>query len=58
MNTLKKIGFSLIITITALLIQGLLAQSGGTQQGGVRLIPGALLVLGLIFVWTRKKTKV
>lgn len=54
MNILKKIGYSLIIMIAALLIQGLLAQTDGTERAGIRLIPGAILILGLLYIWTRK----
>lgn len=57
MNILKKIGLSFLVIIIAILTQGLLAQLGGTRTGGVRLIPGALMVLGLIYVWTRKFNK-
>ena len=58
MNILKKIGLSLVVMIIALLMQSLVSQTGGNTSGGIRLIPGAILVLGLIYVWTRKKRKV
>ncbi len=55
MNVLKKIGLSFLVIILAILIQGLLSQTGGTKSAGIRLIPGGLMILGLILVWTRKK---
>lgn len=57
MNILKKIGLSFLVIIVAVIIQGLLTKTGGTNSGGVRLIPGAMMVLGLIYVWTRKFDK-
>lgn len=55
MNILKKVGLSFLVVLIAILIQGVLAQTGGTKSGGIRLVPGAIMVLGLIYVWTRKK---
>ena len=58
MNTIKKIGFSLVVIIIALIFQSILSQNGGTSSACIRLIPGAILILGLIIVWTRKNQKV
>lgn len=54
MSILKKIGLSFLVVIGAILIQGLLAQSEGARASGIRLIPGAIMVIGLIYVWSKK----
>lgn len=54
MKILKKIGLSVLVIIVAVIIQGILTQTGGTKTSGIRLIPGAIMVLGVIYVWTRK----
>lgn len=57
MNLFKKIGLSFLVLIVSIFIQGLLAQTGAGKSGGIRLIPGAIMVIGLIYVWTRKSNK-
>lgn len=61
MNKLKKIGIKILLTIAVIVVatvsMAVVSESGNTNSAGVRLIPGAILIFGIIYVWFLKKQK-
>lgn len=58
MKTAKNIIIKILLTIgvfiLGMVLQAAIHESGTTTSAGIRLIPGFVLIVGLIFVWTRK----
>jgi hypothetical protein len=54
MRIVVKILLTFTVLIIAVLFQGLLSQSGNSTTGIIRLIPGAILIFGIIGVWRYK----
>lgn len=57
MRILVKILLSFIIIVISGILQAIISESGNQNTGFVRLIPGAVMIFGIIGVWRYKPSK-
>ncbi len=61
MNKLKLLGIKILLTVAVIVVaavsMALISETRNSNSAGVRLIPGAILVFGIIYVWFFKKHK-
>lgn len=57
MRIIVKILISLAVVVVAVLFQALITETGNNTTGVVRLIPGAILIFGIIGIWRYKPNK-
>lgn len=57
MRIIVKILISLAVVVVAVLFQALLTETGNNTTGVIRLIPGAILIFGIIGIWRYKPNK-
>jgi len=57
MRIIVKILISLAVFVVAVLFQALITETGNNTTGVVRLIPGAILIFGIIGIWRYKPNK-
>lgn len=61
MNKLKLLGIKILLTVAVIVVavvsMALISETGNSNSAGVRLIPGAILIFGIIYVWFFKKHK-
>lgn len=54
MRIIVKIGLAIAVIIVAVIFQAIVSESGNSSMGMVRLIPGAIMIFGIIGVWRYK----
>ena len=57
MRIIVKIGLTIAVIIVAVIFQAIVSETGNSNTGMVRLIPGAIMVFGIIGVWGYKPKK-
>lgn len=57
MRIIVKILVSFAVIILGVIFQAIISETGNSHTGMVRLIPGAIIVFGLIGVWRYKPNK-
>lgn len=57
MRILIKIILTIVCLIIGLVLQAFLSESGSGNAGFIRLIPGAVMIFGIIGVWRYKPKK-
>lgn len=57
MRIIVKILLSFTVIIVGVIFQAIISESGNNTTGVVRLIPGAIMIFGLIGVWRYKPNK-
>ncbi|SMC81240.1 hypothetical protein [Moheibacter sediminis] len=51
MRILVKILLSIAVVIIGVIIQAVISESGNDSTGLIRLLPGAIIIFGIIGVW-------
>jgi|GEM_PF-2624146 hypothetical protein len=57
MRIIVKILLSFAVIVVAVIFQAIISETGNSNTGMVRLIPGAIMIFGLIGVWRYKPNK-
>lgn len=57
MRIIVKILLSFAVIVVGVIFQAIISESGNSTTGVVRLIPGAIMIFGLIGVWRYKPNK-
>lgn len=57
MRIIVKIALTIAVIIVAVIFQAIVSESGNNKTGIVRLIPGAIMIFGIIGVWRYKPKK-
>ena len=57
MRIIVKILLTIVCLVLGVFLQGVFANSGGTEVGVVRLIPAIIMIAAIIGVWRYKPSK-
>jgi uncharacterized BrkB/YihY/UPF0761 family membrane protein len=57
MRIIVKILLSFLMLIIGVVLNAVVTESGNSNTGGIRLIPAAVMIIGIIAIWKYKPNK-